>query len=136
MILQNLDFIRENVLVQSDDNLFTALLTREPNKAVYLVEKSVLAYEQQITPNIIIKPSYGFSQHYNPPYFNFDTVLQTESFALHEIGAHFRISFKEEMSNNHFRKIYIDSRYPIFHVNVVQGKYVLPHRDGLCNYVL
>ncbi len=126
---QNLDFIRENVLVQSDDNLFTALLTREPNKAVYLVKKSVLAYEQQITPNIIIKPSYGFSQHYNPPYFNFDAV-QTESFSLHEIGAHVRISFKEEMSNNHFRKIYIDSRYPIFHVNVVQGKYVLPYTQG------
>lgn len=126
---QNLDFVRENALVQSDDNLFTALLTRVPNKAVYFVKKGIVAYEQQITPNIILKPSYTFSHHYNPPYFNFDTV-QTESFKVNEFGANIRISFKEEISNNHFRKIYIDSRYPVLHFNIVQGQYVLPYTQG------
>ena len=127
---QNLDFVRENVLVQSDDNLLTALLTRTPNKAVYFVKKGILAYEQQLTPNIIIKPSYSFSQHYNPPYYNFNTVTQLQSFGVHEFGTNIRVSFKEEISNNHFRKIYIDSRYPIFHFNIVQGKYILPYTQG------
>ena len=124
---QNLNFVRENALVQSDDNILTALLTQSPNKAVYFVKKGVVSYEQQITPNIIIKPTYGYSIHYNPPFFNFNDSI-VPSFELHEFGTNIRISFKEEISNNHFRNIYIDSRYPVINLNVLEGKYIINNK--------
>ena len=128
---QNLDYVRENALVQSDDNLLNALLTQNPNKAVYFVKKGGFAYEQQISPNLIIKPMYNYSVHYNPPFVPFDTVTPLDKFTLHEVGFNVRISFKEEISNNHFRKIYIDSRYPVFNVNVTEGKYTILNTSDL-----
>lgn len=120
---QNLNYVRENVLVQSDDNLLAAISTRVPNKAVYFVKKTKIALEQQIHANLLIKPHYNYSEHYSPPYFPFDSIRHINSFRLHEVGINFRFSFKEEMSNNHFRKIYIDSRYPVFHLNFTEGMY-------------
>ena len=121
---QNLDFVRENVLVQSDDNVLSALTSKSPNKAVYFVKKGSFAYEQQIHPNLIIKPKIEISEHYNPPFYNFDTTSNTiSSFSVQEFSCNFRISFKEEISNNHFRRMYIDSRYPIFHFNTAIGSY-------------
>lgn len=121
---QNLDFVRENVLVQSDDNMLSALTSKMPNKAVYFVKKGSLAYEQQIHPNIIIKPKIEISEHYNAPFYNFDTISNTiSSFSVQEVSCNVRISFKEEISNNHFRRMYIDSRYPIFQFNTAVGTY-------------
>lgn len=121
---QNLDFVRENVLVQSDDNMLSALTSKNPNKAVYFVKKASLAYEQQITPNLIVKPKLEFSEHYNSPFYNFDTVSNAiASFSVQDVSCNFRFSFDEEISNNHFRRMYIDSKYPIIHANILYGRY-------------
>src|SRR5690606_39217444 len=101
-----------------------ALTSKMPNKAVYFVKKGSLAYEQQIHPNIIIKPKIEISEHYNAPFYNFDTISNTiSSFSIQEVSCNVRISFKEEISNNHFRRMYIDSRYPIFQFNTAVGTY-------------
>lgn len=122
---QPLDFVRENVLVQSDDNLLSAVTAQNENEAVYFVKRGVVAYEQQISPNLILKPAYTHAIHYNPPYVPFtdnnnDTISQirTQDFSLD-----IRLSYKEAISNNHFRRLYIDSRYPVCHLNISQNHY-------------
>ncbi|MCQ2958636.1 MAG: DUF5686 and carboxypeptidase regulatory-like domain-containing protein [Bacteroidales bacterium] len=130
---QNLDFIRENVLVQSDDNLLSALLTQSENEAVYFVKRGVIAYEQQIIPDLIIKPAYTHAIHYNPPYIPFGTLQDDKyaptdslmNFTTNDFSFNIRISHKEEISTNHFRRIYIDSRYPVCHLNVLRGKFTI-----------
>lgn len=121
---QNLGYIRENVWVQSDDNFLSALSSKSPNYAVYMVKKASVANEQQINPNLIIKPMYTYSKHYNPPYYHFDTISNSiPYFQVHEVSLNFRVSFKEEISNSHFRRMYIDSRYPVFNLNIDEGMY-------------
>lgn len=120
---QNLDFIRENVLVQSDDNLMNAILTHDPNKAVYFVRKAKAEMEYQISENLIVKPLYGFSRHYSPPFYPFDTINNIRAFNLHEVGCDFRISFNEKISTMHFRRVHVDSHYPVFHFNVMAANY-------------
>ncbi len=122
---QNLDYVRENVLVQSDDNLLSALTSKSPNKAVYFVQKSSFAYEQQVNPNLIVKPKIELSDHSNAPYYNFSTPSNdtVNHFIVQEASINFRLSFREEISNNHFRRIYIDSRYPVFHLNMAYGRF-------------
>jgi len=120
---QNLNYVRENVLVQSDDNVLSALTSKAPNKAVYFVKKAQVAYEYQAHPNLIIKPELEYSLHYDSPFYHFDTVTTLKNFSVKEANVDFRISFKEEVSINHFKKMYIDSRYPIFHINLAQGQY-------------
>ncbi len=130
---QNLDFIRENVLVQSDDNLFSALLTKSENEAVYLVKRGVVSYEQQLAPDITIKPAYTYANHYNPPYVPFETSSSDtlKEFVTHDFSLNIRLSHKEQVSTNHFRRIYIDSRYPVCHINVLRGKYIM---DGASDW--
>lgn len=121
---QNLGFIRENAWVQSDDNFLSALSSKQPNYAVYFVKKAMVAQEQQVTPNIILKPQYMYSKHYNAPFFNFDTIANSIAyFQVHEASFNIRFSYKEEISNSHFRRMYIDSRYPVIHVNINEGMY-------------
>lgn len=122
---QPLDFVRENVLVQSDDNLLSAVTAQNENEAVYFVKRGVVAYEQQISPNIILKPAYTHAIHYNPPYVPFtdnnnDTISQIRT---QDISFDIRLSYKEAISNNHFRRLYIDSRYPVCHLNISQNHY-------------
>ncbi len=123
--MQPLDFIRENVLVQSDDNLLSAITAHNENEAVYFVKKGVAAYEQQISPNIILKPSYTHAIHYNPPYVPITTPSgdTVSSITTNNFSFDIRLSYKEAISNNHFRRIYIDSRYPVCHFNVSVGNY-------------
>lgn len=121
---QNLGFIRENAWVQSDDNFLSALSSKNPNYAVYFVKKAMVSQEQQISPNIIVKPMYMYSKHYNAPFYNFDTIANSIAyFQVHEASLNLRFSFKEEISNSHFRRMYIDSRYPVIHVNINEGMY-------------
>ncbi|MDR1760843.1 MAG: DUF5686 family protein, partial [Bacteroidales bacterium] len=120
---QNLDFIRENVLVQSDDNLMNAILTHSPNKAVYFVQKAKAEVEYQVSTNLIVKPMYGFSIHHSPPFYPFDTVQGIQTFRLQEFGCDFRVSFNEQISTTHFRRLYVDSRYPVFHFNAIRANY-------------
>lgn len=122
---QPLDFVRENVLVQSDDNLLSAVTAQNENEAVYFVKRGVVAYEQQISPNLILKPAYTHAIHYNPPYVPFtdnnnDTISQIRT---QDISFDIRLSYKEAISNNHFRRLYIDSRYPVCHLNISQNHY-------------
>lgn len=122
---QPLDFVRENVLVQSDDNLLSAVTAQNENEAVYFVKRGVVAYEQQISPNIILKPAYTHAIHYNPPYVPFtdnnnDTISQIRT---QDVSFDIRLSYKEAISNNHFRRLYIDSRYPVCHLNISQNHY-------------
>lgn len=122
---QPLDFVRENVLVQSDDNLLSAVTAQNENEAVYFVKRGVVAYEQQISPNLILKPAYTHAIHYNPPYVPFtdnnnDTISQIRT---QDISFDIRFSYKEAISNNHFRRLYIDSRYPVCHLNISQNHY-------------
>lgn len=130
---QPLDLIRENVLVQSDDNLFSALLTQSENDAVYLVKRGVAAYEQQINKNITIKPGFIRASHYNPPYYQFDTITQLPKFRTYDFTFDVRISFKEEVSIDHFRHTYITTRYPIIHCNFMRGKYTMPNMHDWYN---
>ena len=127
---QNLDFVRENVLVQSDDNMLSALTSKKPNKAVYLVKKASFAYEQQVHQNLIIKPKVEISEHFNPPYYEFDTVAEIQSFKVQDFSCNVRFSFDEEISNNHFRRLYIDSKYPVIHVNVLAGRFSSSHLNS------
>ncbi|MCL2328613.1 MAG: DUF5686 and carboxypeptidase regulatory-like domain-containing protein [Bacteroidetes bacterium] len=120
---QNLDFIRENVLVQSDDNLMNAILTHEPNRAVYFVHKAKAEVEYQLSENLIVKPMYGFSLHHSPPFYPFDTLGIVKTFNLNEVGCDFRVSFNEKISTNHFRRLFVDTRYPVFHFNVMAANY-------------
>lgn len=122
---QPLDFVRENVLVQSDDNLLSAVTAQNENEAVYFVKRGVVAYEQQISPNLILKPAYTHAIHYNPPYVPFtdnnnDTISQIRT---QDVSFDIRLSYKEAISNNHFRRLYIDSRYPVCHLNISQNHY-------------
>lgn len=122
---QPLDFVRENVLVQSDDNLLSAVTAQNENEAVYFVKRGVVAYEQQISPKLILKPAYTHAIHYNPPYVPFtdnnnDTISQIRT---QDISFDIRLSYKEAISNNHFRRLYIDSRYPVCHLNISQNHY-------------
>jgi len=130
---QPLDLIRENVLVQSDDNLLSALLTQNENDAVYLVKRGVVAYEQQINKNITIKPGFIRASHYNPPYYQFDTVTQLQKFRTYDFTFDVRISFKEEVSIDHFRHTYITTRYPIIHCNYIRGKYTMAGKNDWYN---
>lgn len=122
---QPLDFIRENVLVQSDDNLLSALLTRNENDAVYFVKRGVVAYEQNISKNFTIKPSYTQATHYDPPYFPFDSSSGLKKFRTYDFGLDIRLSFKEEVSTEHFRHMYITTKYPICHFHIMEGKYTM-----------
>ncbi len=128
---QPLDFVRENVLVQSDDNLLSALLTQSENDAVYFVKRGVASYEQQLNRNFTIKPCYTQATHYNPPFFNFDTVNQLPKFHTYDFSFDVRLSFKEEVSTDHFRHMYITTRYPVFHFNFMRGKY---NMDGTSDW--
>ncbi|MDR0940656.1 MAG: DUF5686 and carboxypeptidase regulatory-like domain-containing protein [Bacteroidales bacterium] len=130
---QNLDFIRENVLVQSDDNLMNALLTHDPNRAVYLVYKAKAEMEYQLSTNLIVKPMYGFSLHHSPPFFLFDTVSAVPTFNLNEVGCDFRVSFNEKISTNHFRRLFVDSHYPVFHFNVMAANYRFGGVNSWCS---
>ncbi|MFO7869197.1 MAG: DUF5686 family protein [Bacteroidales bacterium] len=121
---QNLDYIRENVLVQSDDNVLSALTSRHPNKAVYFVKKAHVAYEQQLNPNVIVKPAIEVSKHHTSPFYEFSQDNQlVHDFSVAEASCNLRLSFDEKISDNHFRRIYIDSRHPIIHMNVAYGTY-------------
>ncbi|MDR2962204.1 MAG: DUF5686 and carboxypeptidase regulatory-like domain-containing protein [Bacteroidales bacterium] len=124
---QNLDFIRENVLVQSDDNLLNTLLTHEANRAVYFVQKTKAEVEYQVFKNLIVKPMYGFSLHHSPPFYpfhtNFDTTTTIGRFNVNEVACDFRVSFNEQVSTTHFRRLFVDSRYPVFHFNAIAGRY-------------
>ncbi len=120
---QNLDLVRENVLVQSDDNLMNAILTHEPNRAVYFVHKAKAEVEYPLSKNLIVKPMYGLSLHHSPPFYPFDSIGTVSSFRLQEFGVDFRISFNEKISTNHFRRLFVDSRYPVFHVNAIRANY-------------
>lgn len=124
---QPLDFIRENVLVQSDDNLLSAILTQNENDAVYFVKRGVISYEQQISSGLIIKPAYTHAYHHDPPYHPFTTEdgSSIESFKTQDFSLNIRLSYKEEITTTHFRRLYIDSRYPIIHLNVLRGKYTI-----------
>lgn len=130
---QPLDFIRENVLVQSDDNLLSALLTQSENDAVYLVKRGVAAYEQQLNNNITIKPCFTRASHYNPPYFPFDTINQLPKFRTYDFSFDVRLSFKEEVSTDHFRHTYITTRYPVIHCNFMRGKYSMEGKNDWYN---
>ena len=130
---QPLDLIRENVLVQSDDNLLSALLTQSENDAVYLVKRGVASYEQQINKNVMIKPGFIRASHYNPPYYQFDTVNQLPKFRTYDFTFDVRLSFKEEVSIDHFRHTYITTRYPIIHCNFMRGKYSMEGKSDWYN---
>lgn len=128
---QNLGYIRENAWVQSDDNFLSALSSKNPNYAVYFVKKAMIAQEQQITPNIILKPQYMYSKHYNAPFYNFDTIDNSiDYFQVHEASLNIRFSYKEEISNSHFRRMYIDTRYPVVHLNVNEGMFFYNNQSG------
>jgi hypothetical protein len=127
---QNLDFIRENVLVQSDDNMLSAFTSKEPNMAVYAVEKASFAFEHQIHRDVIVKPKIEISKHISPSFYPLDTISIVANFRVREASCNFRFSFNEEVSNNHFRRMYIDSRYPVFHVNLAHASYVYDSEFG------
>ena len=126
---QNLDFIRENVLVQSDDNLMSAILTQHENEAVYFIKRGLVSCEQQISPNVTLKPAFMYAIHHNPPYVPFGSLQSTQEAVMKFTTSNFsfdtRFSYKESITTNHFRRIYIDSRYPIVHFNISEGKYTI-----------
>lgn len=126
---EQIKYVRENVLVQTEDNLISVLLQRQINKEVYFLRNFEFKYSNDWSKNFINTLYFNVNRNYSPELYPFKKGMKDYyHFDNYEINLHTRISFNQEISNRHFRRIYFNTKTPV--INVVFGYGHFDIKDG------
>ncbi len=129
---QNLKYVRENMLVQSSSNILSAILQTDPIEEVYNVKKAGFDYEIEWRKGLINKVYSTYYRHYSPVFYPFTSGMgnPVKGFDNYEVTINTRLTFNEETSDNYFRRIYLDTKRPIIHLDVTYGNYTFNNFSG------
>jgi hypothetical protein len=128
---QNLRYVRENQLIQTADAL-SAITQWQPPIEVYFVRNGGIKYEVEWKKGRINRLSGNYFRHHSPPFFPFynNSREPVPYFDNYEITLNTRISFKEEVSDNFFRRVYLDTKKPIINIDLSYGNYSFEQQSG------
>lgn len=116
----NISYIKENMFVRSEDNIFGNLIYREKNTKLYHLKEGEFQYSREWRPGIYTRLLYNYYNHAIP-----DSIFSatTKTLTNHEITFHVRLSKNETVINNYFHRLYFLTKYPRLHIISTFGYY-------------
>lgn len=120
---ENILYLYENMLTSSENNLVSALFTRDELDELYRQKNVTLSFEKEWRTGLTTKLKGAFLKQYSPEFYPF--LYQgkpVSSISDCELSLDFRFSWKEKVVDDEFMRLYVSSDYPIIHFNVGGGR--------------
>ncbi len=112
----------ENMLTPSESNLISSLFARDDFDELYRERKLSLSFENEWRTGLSTTFSATALEQFSPEYYPF--IYQNNevnNINAYEIGLKIRLSWKEQMVDKGYRRLYIGSDYPIVNFQLTAG---------------
>ena len=118
-------YLYENAFTSTENNLVSQMLKHDELDEIFRERKINTSYEHEWYPGLLNKLSASYTTHFSPEFYPFMRNGQpVSSVSAMEVSLDTRLSKEEKLVDDGFLRLYMSTKYPIFHFTIGGGRVI------------